>query len=145
MAKPTEPRKPALTPFRTFTNREGRTFAVRVIPRDARHGRANRGLNNGPTLVEFYDTTWADDGNGDYSDIPDGFGPMGQFVTSSYVGTLLGIDGCGSGTGAMDLMGGVPAWRIDAETAAEIRAWLTGYADPSDPLVQSGGPQLATD
>lgn len=137
MATSKHPPQVKLTPFRTFTNDQGRTFAVRIVPRDARHGLRNVSLNNGPTLVEFYDATFADDGDGPYSDTR-GFGPLGQFVTSYVVSTLLGTDGYGSGTGGIELQGGVPVWVIDADTMAQIRAWLTDYADPTDPALVKG-------
>lgn len=68
--------------------------------------------------MEFFDTTYADDGGG----AGDGFGPLGQFVTRHNIATLLGIDGYGSGVGALD--GGVPAWKIDRATMAQVRTWL---------------------
>lgn len=121
------------TPFTTVTNYSGRTFAVRYLPSGARYGRANCIVNernkfgNGSPIVEFYDTTNADDSDGDYTpgDKPlSGFGPLGQFVTRYDVATILGEDEWGSGHGALNLDGGVPVWYVDAEAMHEARAWL---------------------
>lgn len=37
------------TPFRTFTNDKGRTFAVRYLPEGARYGRTNALTTDRPT------------------------------------------------------------------------------------------------
>lgn len=128
MAAP--PTRVKLTPYRTFTNDQGRTFAVRIVPTGARYGRTNTLINNdghGP-LAEFYDVTFADDGAGE----GDGFGPMGQFVSRYFVSDLLDTRN-GRGTGGLDLQGGVPVWDIDAVTMLNIRTWLLDFADPTTP------------
>lgn len=115
------------TPVRTFTNSDGRTFAVRIVPPGARYGRANVLTNDGPVMAEFYDTTTADDGDGDFR--PGGrggFGPLGQFVSRYNVPTLLGTDRYGTGTGGLCLDGGANArvWRVDGDTMSAVREWL---------------------
>lgn len=121
------------TPFTTVTNVHGRTFVVRYLPTGARYGRANCLVNEpgkfgyGSPVVEFYDTTYADDSDGDYTpgDKPlHGFGPLGQFVSRYNVASILGEDAYGSGTGALNLHGGVPVWYVDAETMLDVRDWL---------------------
>jgi hypothetical protein len=102
------------TPYRCFANEHGRVFAVRLLPGGARYGRTNSLIADG-LMVEFYDTTGADDGP---------FGPLGQFVSRYYVATILGTDGYGSGQGGLDLDGGVPVWKIGAAAMGEIRSWL---------------------
>jgi hypothetical protein len=137
----------ARTPFRTFTNNQGRTFAVRVVPRGGRYGRANCLTNNEGdhavygALVEFYDTTSADDGRGDYAG-GEGFGPMGQFVTRHYLSSLMGTGGHGSGTGGMRLDGGANArvWSVDEATMDAVREWLaTVNAAPHYPYKTEDG------
>lgn len=127
------PTQPTRTPFRTFTNTRGRTFAVRVVPHGARYGRVNCLLNEDATLVEFYDTTYADDGHGDYV-VGTGFGALGQFTGGRYfLSTLLGTDGtAGGGTGGLCIDGGVPEWDVDAATMSEVRAWLAGHVTDLD-------------
>lgn len=77
-------------------------------------------LTTDGVLAEFYDTTYADDGQAGST----GFGPLGQFVSRYYVKTLLGRDGFGTGEGALDLCGHVPEWTIDAATMVDVRTWL---------------------
>jgi hypothetical protein len=110
------------TPVRTFPTVAGRVWLVRVLPVGARYGRTG-GLvvANGP-MVEFYDTRHADDGAGPGAD--DGFGPLGQFVSRYYGGTLLGRDGYGSGEGPLCLDTGSPAWTVDATMMSAVRRWL---------------------
>lgn len=107
------------TPFALFTNDQGRTWTVRVLPVGARYGVHNMLTADAPT-VEFYDTKFADDGAFARS----GFGPLGQFVTRYNIATLLGIDGYGSGDGGLNMDGNVPVWTIDAETMKQVRTWL---------------------
>lgn len=115
------------TPYVTVTNREGRTFAVRYLPTGSLYGRRNAVGPADSPMVEFYDTTVADDTAGDYWQGPHGFGPMGQFVSRYYADTLLGRDRYGRGdTGevGLDLYGGVPEWQLDAATMRTVLAWL---------------------
>lgn len=114
------------TPLNVFQALNGRRFAVRVLPHGARYVCRNEGTNFGQeALVEFYDTTYADDGNAD--DLHD-FGPLGQFVARHYLGTILGTDGFGSGIGALTLDDGQrDTWTIDGSTMANIRRWLQEF------------------
>jgi hypothetical protein len=95
----------------TITNDHGRTFTVRLLATGDAYGRTNA-LTADKPLVEFYDTS------------VQGFGPRGQFVSRYYVTSILGTDGYGSGTGGLDLDGGVPEWDVDAAAMATVRTWL---------------------
>lgn len=113
---------PTITQVQTFTNSEGRTFAVRMLPVGARYGRNNSVQVTDDTLVEFYDTTHADDGAGG----GDGFGLLGQFVSRYYAATLLGMDKYSNPhREGLCLDGGNPqVWSIDPATMDEVRAWI---------------------
>lgn len=117
------------TPFRLFTDTTGRTWAVRFLPIGARYGRDRKLTVDAPT-VEFYDTAYADDGTFQRG----GFGPLGQFVQRYDVATILGHDNYSSHTpgeaSGLVLDGGVPAWRIDAETMTRVREWLAEHYVP---------------
>lgn len=113
-----------ITQVQTFTNNAGRTFAVRLLPHGARYGLRNSVVNDKGTLVEFYDTTFADDGPG----AGDGFGPLGQFVSRYFAATLLGMDRYSNvrrGEG-LCLDGGNPqVWSIDGATMGQVTDWIT--------------------
>lgn len=116
---------PVRTPFRTYTNDKGRTFAVRYLPEGARYGRTNALTTDRPT-VEFYDTTHADDASGENGA---GFGPLGQFTGARcYLDTLLGRDGYFSGKLDQDGLilddGNRDVWSIDGATMRRVVAWL---------------------
>lgn len=113
---------PVRTPFRTYTNDKGRTFAVRYLPEGARYGRTNA-LTADCSTVEFYDTTSADDYPRDqYA----GFGPLGQFVSRYDLATLREDRDYASGRRGLCLDGGGNAevWSIDGATMRRVMAWL---------------------
>lgn len=68
------------------------------------------------TIVTFYDRRHAGAGAA--------FTPDGQRVATYYTETLLGLDERGSGSGGLDLYGGEPSWKVDAETMRLVRSWL---------------------
>ncbi|MGW4719902.1 hypothetical protein [Nocardia sp. NPDC004260] len=107
---------------RVFTNAAGRPFTVRYVPTGSP---AFSGFPHTRAVVEFYDAT--------HIGKPAAHGhPAGQFTTGSYYAeTLLGLDGYGSGTGALSLYGGEHAWTIDAATMADIRAWVAEHGIPT--------------
>lgn len=114
--------KPPLhTSLRTFTSRARRTFAVRVLPANARYGRDGSRVSD-VAIVEFYDTTYADDTRHDETT---GFGPLGQFVNRYAFGEII------QHQGTLHLRthdeAAQEAWAIDAATMKEITHWL---ADP---------------
>jgi hypothetical protein len=107
------------TPVRTFTTSQGRTFAVRILPAGAHQGGGARRVTD-VAMVEFYDTTYADDGyepGGQH-----GYGPLGQFVTRYTFGTMI------SHEGGLNLDGGVDVWSVDAATMRQITQWLSNPA-----------------
>lgn len=114
---------PTNTQVQTFTNRQGRTFAVRMLPVGARYGREDCLTVDDDTLVDFYDTTHADDGAG----WGDGFGKLGQFVSRYYAATLLGLDKYSNtkpGEGLCLDGGNADVWTIDGTTMDAVRAWI---------------------
>lgn len=114
---------PTNTQVQTFTNHQGRTFAVRMLPVGARYGRTGSLTVGDDTLVEFYDVTHADDGAGE----GDGFGKLGQFVSRYYAATLLGLDEYSNtkpGEGLCLDGGNAEVWSIDGATMDTIRAWI---------------------
>jgi hypothetical protein len=48
-----------------------------------------------------------------------GFGPDGQFVAAYHLTDIAGLRGAG-----LNLYGGEPSWRWDADTVARILDWL---------------------
>lgn len=104
-------------PVGSVTNRQGRTFRVRLVQPGASYG-ATGSLTNTheEPLVEFYDATYAGD---------DRFTSYGQFVTRYLLGDLDGTRGVAIGTlSGLDLHGGEPLWSLDIEAAAEALAWV---------------------
>ncbi|MGW4718802.1 hypothetical protein [Nocardia sp. NPDC004260] len=109
---------------RVFTACSGRPFTVRYVPAGAPLITASGKLRtDAAPVVEFYDAAQIG--------TPAAHGhPAGQFTGASYhVDTLLSPDE--SGTGSFSLAGGVDAWRIDADTLADIRAWIAEYGTPT--------------
>jgi len=94
---------------REFTS-DGRPWTVRAIaPGELSYGSSPVDA----ATVEFYDKRQA----GEH------FGPLGQFVSSYYIETLLDGD-----DGDLDLVSDIPEWSIDVATMVEIRAWLASIA-----------------
>jgi len=99
------------TKLLTVKGIDGRDFNVRLVSKGGAYG-----LNNCLThteddpIVEFYDAKHA--GNG--------FGPLGQFVSRYYRGTLLESDGAR----ALSLQGYIPAWTIPADQMRLVFAAL---------------------
>jgi hypothetical protein len=120
---------PTNTQVQTFTNNQGRTFAVRLLPTGARYGRRNCVTNDSIALVEFYDTTYADDTTDDDLDGGAfGFGPLGQFVARYHVTTLLRLDEYRAlfpGPGLCLDGGNAEVWTIDADTMTQVERWLS--------------------
>lgn len=96
-----------------LTSANGTRWNVRAVPSGAGHGRhPNYSLTAERDMVIFYD---ADDATVDQ--------PHGQMVASYYLDTL---DPRGSGQGTrqgLDLYGGVPAWKMDAESLRGVLGW----------------------
>lgn len=117
-----------LTPFMTVTSSTlgERTFAVRYVPAGARYGLGNR-LTTDQPLVEFYDTTYADD----TADTDQhGFGPLGQFVSRYHPTSLLGEDhSMTGGVGGLLLDGAFREWSVDAESMEKVREWVRETRD----------------
>lgn len=94
----------------------GVPFLVRIVNVGDKYGRdfcltyseGERGeeFRDADPLVEFYDARYP---HTEY----------GQFVSRYYRSTLL--EGPVSG---LNLHGGIPAWRVDADSMANIRSWL---------------------
>lgn len=126
----TTPVKPVRTALRTVTTRLGRTFAVRVVPHGARYGRGNCLVNAEQTMVEFYDTTYADDG---FGGVGDGFGPLGQFVSRYLVTSLTADDDYRDARRGLCLHGGSPeVWTVDAATMRDVVQWLDSHVTDAD-------------
>jgi hypothetical protein len=89
-------------------------------------------------MVEFYDTTYADDG---LPGVGRGFGPWGQFVGRYYGATLLEGTPEDASRFGLNLDMGVPVWTIDRVTMIKVRAWLRAslptcvrsFVPPGDP------------
>lgn len=97
----------------SITAANGVRFNVRILRNGARYG-ADHVLTweEDRPGVEFYDTRYPHT-------------EFGQFTGGRYyVDTILGRDGWGAGIGGLDLDGGIPAWRVDAESMTIVRAWL---------------------
>lgn len=109
---------------RVFTAHSGRPFTVRYVPAGAPLITASGALRtDAAPVVEFYDAALIG--------TPAAHGhPAGQFTGASYyVDTLLSPDE--RGTGSFSLAGGVDAWKIDADTLADIRAWIAEHGMPT--------------
>jgi hypothetical protein len=104
-------------------------FLVRVVRPGARYGLGDCLTNQGETLVEFYDATYATD-NPAASRC---HGPRGQFVARYHLSTLADHP---YNTG-LDLYGGYENWKIDA--AAFDVAYRFAATLP-DGLVDDDGP-----
>lgn len=97
----------------SITAANGVRFNVRILRNGARYG-ADHVLTweEDRPGVEFYDTRYPHT-------------EFGQFTGGRYyVDTILGRDGWGPYRGGLDLDGGIPAWRVDAESMTIVRAWL---------------------
>lgn len=104
----------------SITSTTGVRFNVRILRDGDRYGlndclvvgsEASVKLEGHGPFVEFYDSRYPHT-------------PIGQFVSRYGVDTILGTDGYGTGRGGLDLMGYVPAWKIDAAAMAVVRTWL---------------------
>ncbi len=101
-----------------FTNDKGRTFSVNLVQKGDAYGRTDslvhedkRGWGD---MIEFWDST-VQPGD-DCKDLG-----RGQFVARYYAFSLLsGFDG----SVGLDLMGGVPEWKIDAATMRRVCDWI---------------------
>jgi hypothetical protein len=93
-------------------------FNVRIIGKGDRHGRNDCLTHDDDRpIVEFYDHRYTHD------DWPS----RGQFISSYYVGTLLGYEGFygGEPVGGLCLDGGNPnEWSVSADEMALVRAYL---------------------
>lgn len=83
-------------------------WMVRIVRRGEPYGKEYSMINTGKPLVEFYDL----------EQDKDSF-PIGQFVSSYYVDTLL------DGNSGLDLMGYVDKWKINSNCMKEVRDWIS--------------------
>jgi hypothetical protein len=100
-------------PITMVTNSAGRTFVARFCPVGARYGRTGL-YRHESAVVEFYDSTDADDAY----DRSEGFGPLGQVVSTYDVRTLR------ESRGGINLDAGVREWCVTAENVCDVVAWL---------------------
>lgn len=89
------------------TAANGVTFNVRVVQRGERYGATNS-MTATQTLVEFYDQRYPHT-------------VLGQFITRYHLTTLLDDHPRERG---LDLHGGEPSWKIDANALRLVQAWL---------------------
>lgn len=89
---------------------DARPWVVRLVQPGERYGLNDCKLNEGQTLVEFYDASYAGDE----------FGPLGQFVSRYEIGELRRH---GRGVGLV-LHGGVPVWSLSAAASDRVLDWL---------------------
>lgn len=105
-------------------NDEGNPFGVRIVREGDCYGlddcltydETDDHFRAGDPMIEFYDMRFASEFTGRHS-----FGPRGQFVSRYHRSTLMGSDG----RYGLNLYGGVPAWRIDAEAMQQVFRLLT--------------------
>ncbi len=110
------------------TAANGTPFTIAYTPQGVRHPVFPAQETDKGSLVDFYDARYPE------------FSEFGQFTGGRYyVDTILGRDGYGSGTGALDLYGGEDAWSLDAESMATVRAWLEGF-EPAE-VDEDGNPR----
>lgn len=94
----------------TITAANGIRFNVHIVRKGGKYGLDNRLIwDKDEPAVEFYDTRFPHT-------------PLGQFVSSYYVETLI-ADGPRNECG-LNLHGGVADWTIDAVAMSIVRGWL---------------------
>jgi hypothetical protein len=87
---------------------KGIKFNVRIVQQGDNYGLNNCLTHEGKSpLVEFYDTRYPHT-------------EFGQFISRYNIETLLAIEP----NGGLNLYGGVPDWKIDAQTMNKITSWL---------------------
>ena len=91
----------------------GIEWTARIVKTGKKYGLDDCLVNDGGSLVEFYD------GRYDHTE-------FGQFVARYNAGTIAGV------AGGLDLCGYEANWTICARTMGEIRAWLF---DPIFPMI----------
>ena len=101
-----------MSEIRTFGGGNTRPFHVRIVRTGDRYGLSMMQVHTERTpLVEFYDA------EGDAFQ----FGPLGQFVSSYNMETLVarhrGVGLC--------LDGGIPEWSVDAGIMDQILDWVS--------------------
>jgi hypothetical protein len=115
--------KAYLSAHKNFRASNGITFCARMVEPGDVYGlnfclthptESSKHFRDEP-MVEFYDTRYRGSR----------FTAYGQFVSRYYVGTLLGtLPHSRPVTDGIDLCGGVSDWKIDADTMADVLAWL---------------------
>lgn len=111
------PGEPAMVPapppaILEVTSSLGIIFKVRIIQKGDNYGTEFKLTYDAEEpQVEFYDTRHPHT-------------EFGQFVSRYYAKTLLGDDAYGSGSGGLDLQGGVATWKIDEAAMDQVRSWV---------------------
>lgn len=95
---------------------DGREFVVRVVWKGDRYGQDGCLTNHDKPIVEFYDATYEETA---------AFGPLGQFVGSYYIETLLDR---ASGV-PLNLWTSVPEWTIPASEVSRAMEWVVEEAE----------------
>jgi len=95
------------------------TFRIKLVLRGERHGLRDCLVHDqDDPLVEFFDSRY------DNSKFALG---LGQFISSYYLTTLLGLSQFGPGQHqrglGLDLQGGVPDWRVDGRSMNQVLVW----------------------
>lgn len=107
------------------TNRDGRSFFVRVVFKGDTYGRGDCLTHDkSDPLIEFYDRTYAKRNDSVREEVS--FGPRGQFVSRYYASTLADHDP----DQGLCLNGGVDAWKIDAAALAPVLTMARTLAVP---------------
>jgi hypothetical protein len=120
-----------LTPQRAMTRTaaNGVPFACVIVRQGDRYGLDFCLVNEGETLVEFWDLRYG------HGPIHEGAEIVGQFVARYLVPTLLDTDTWSTGRvgerAGLDLYGGEPSWKIDQATAAAFVAWIEEAVQPA--------------
>lgn len=108
----------------TIKNKAGRRFLVKFLAKGDKFGLTDSRTAD-KDLVEFYDLTYANQGD---------FDENGQSTGGIYnVDTILGRDDFTNGKSergtGLCLHGGIPEWTIDGLVMDIVRGWLANMAD----------------
>ena len=93
-----------------FLNFRGVPLWVRLVRDGERYGQDGVLVNQGETLVEFYDARW---------DFEKWLGKRGQYVSRYYLSTLRE-----HGARGLALDAGFPDWSVTAAEMSAILAWI---------------------
>ena len=94
----------------SIRGKDGREFTLRIVWKGDSYGRDQSLRNHDRPIVEFHDSTYAGET----------FGPLGQFIGSYYMETLLDRDERHD----LTLWTSVPEWTVPAAELNKAMAWI---------------------